>query len=69
MIGILAYGSLIDDPGDEIKPLVKQKIEGVETPFAIEFARSSKSRNGAPTLIPVSQAVCVNPFETLFFRN
>ncbi len=26
---------------------------GVETPFSIEFARSSRSRGGAPTLVPV----------------
>lgn len=55
MIGILAYGSLIDDPGDEIEPLVIEKIDGVKTPFAIEFARKSSTRDNAPTLIPVSQ--------------
>ncbi|HQS57741.1 MAG TPA: hypothetical protein PLU16_03215 [Gallionellaceae bacterium] len=52
-IGILAYGSLIDDPGIEIQPLIVEQRAGVETPFRIEFARSSSTRNGAPTVIPV----------------
>ncbi len=52
-LGILAYGSLGDDPGEEIGPLVVQKIEGVETPFRAEFARTSRTRKGAPTLVPV----------------
>ena len=52
-IGILAYGSLIEDPGVELEPLVSGRIADIETPFNIEFARSSKSRDGAPTVIPV----------------
>lgn len=52
-IGILAYGSLIKDPGLEIFPLIMERILEVETPFSIEFARSSKTRDGAPTVIPV----------------
>lgn len=52
-IGILAYGSLIDDPGDEIKNLIDSRIKNIETPFKIEFARSSGTRGGAPTLVPV----------------
>lgn len=54
-IGILAYGSLIDDPGVEISPLISKRISGIKTPFKIEFARSSKSRDGAPTVVPVEQ--------------
>ncbi|MGB3683110.1 MAG: hypothetical protein WA990_11560 [Rubrobacteraceae bacterium] len=54
-IGILAYGSLGGDPGVEIGPLVVEKIEGVETPFRVEFVRESKTRDGAPTLAPVSE--------------
>lgn len=50
-IGILAYGSLINDSGKEIEPLIIDKIE-CNTPFKVEFARTSKSRGGAPTLIP-----------------
>jgi len=53
-IGILAYGSLIEDPGIELKPLICERIEDVETPFNIEFSRSSSSRDRAPTVVPVS---------------
>ena len=52
-IGILAYGSLIEDPGVELKPLISERISDVNTPFNIEFARSSQSRDGAPTVVPV----------------
>ncbi len=54
-VGILAYGSLVDDPGVEIGPLVVERIESVETPFCVEFARTSRTRGGAPTLVPVSE--------------
>jgi hypothetical protein len=53
MIGILAYGSLIADPGWEINNLIDRTIVKVETPFAVEYARQSKTRSGAPTLVPV----------------
>ena len=52
-IAIVAFGSLIEDPGEEIGPLISDRIKGVRTPFSIEFARSSQKRCGAPTLIPV----------------
>ena len=52
-IGILAYGSLIDDPGYEISDLIIDRIKCV-TPFSIEFARLSSSRDEAPTLVPVA---------------
>ena len=54
-VGILAFGSLLDDPGSEISASLDQKIEGVATPFNVEFARTSDSRDGAPTLVPVDQ--------------
>lgn len=54
-IGILAYGSLITDPGVEIELLIQKKIDNVTTPFRIEFARSSKTRGGAPTVVPVAE--------------
>ena len=38
-VGILAYGSLIDNPGDEIAAATVRTIEEVETPFNVEFAR------------------------------
>lgn len=52
-IGILAYGSLIEEPGREIEPIIRERISDVETPFCIEFARSSLKRDGAPTVVPV----------------
>lgn len=53
-VGILAYGSLISNPGEEICNAIMETYEGVTTPFSVEFARSSKSRRGAPTLVPVA---------------
>ena len=50
-VGILAYGSLIDDPGAEIVPVILWRID-CRTPFKVEFARASKSRKGGPTLVP-----------------
>lgn len=52
-LGILAYGSLKYDPGEEIKATTVSRIKNVLTPFQVEFARSSRSRGGAPTLVPV----------------
>jgi len=52
-VGILAYGSLIADPGDEIRAVMTGTKTGIETPFAVEFARMSTKRAGAPTLVPV----------------
>lgn len=52
-IGILAYGSLIEDPGIELTSLLSERISGIETPFNIEFSRTSISRDGAPTVVPV----------------
>lgn len=53
MHGILAYGSLIANPGTEISENIQEVIDMIETPFTVEFARSSNGRSGAPTLIPV----------------
>lgn len=50
-LGILAFGSLIRDPGSLAPHIVDTRV--VTTPFAVEFARSSRSRGGAPTLVPV----------------
>ena len=52
-VGILAYGSLIADPGVEIGPLIVRRIETL-TPFSVEFARFSATRGGAPTAVPHS---------------
>ncbi len=56
MIGILAYGSLIANPGTELEKIVIRKIP-CETPFFVEYARRSKSRQNAPTLTIVPQNV------------
>jgi hypothetical protein len=53
-IGILAYGSLIDNPGDEIKPSILRE-EDTYTPFYVEFSRLSSTRGDAPTLVPVDK--------------
>lgn len=52
--GVLAYGSLIDNPGAELSAAIVSTIKGVKTPFLVEYARSSGTRGGAPTLIPVA---------------
>lgn len=53
MIGILAYGSLINHPDREIESAITDRKK-VLTPFNVEFARySEKTRGGAPTLVPV----------------
>jgi len=53
MIGILAYGSLITHPGQEISSVLDHVIPDVMTPFPVEYARKSGTRAGAPTLVPV----------------
>ena len=68
-VGILTYGSLGDDPGVEIGPLVVEKIENVETPFRVEFARTSRTRGGAPTLVPVLEGGAFVKAEILVMRE
>jgi hypothetical protein len=51
-VGILAFGSLIDEPGNEISEIEIARIP-CKTPFNVEFARTSSTRGNAPTLIPV----------------
>ena len=53
MIGILAYGSLITHPGQEIASVLDHVIPDVMTPFPVEYTRKSGTRAGAPTLVPV----------------
>jgi hypothetical protein len=65
-VGILAYGSLMSDPGPEIGPLIALRIP-TTTPFPVEYARLSGKRGGAPTVVPheaggaVKAAVLVLP--------
>jgi len=53
-IGILAYGSLLADPREEIAAVTVGRV-AVTTPFCVEYARSSQRRAGAPTLVPVPE--------------
>lgn len=53
-LGILAYGSLIRDPGPELAPLVVDR-RFAATPFNVEFARKSRTRGWAPTLVPFTK--------------
>ena len=57
-MGILAYGSLLTWPGPELLSLIHGRIDGITTPFAVEFARASSRRSGAPTLAPVDTGGC-----------
>lgn len=50
-VGILAYGSLSNCPGDEITEAIAGRAQAF-TPFPVEFARLSHTRGGAPTLVP-----------------
>jgi hypothetical protein len=49
-LGILAFGSLVSDPGFELEKLIKFRLKTL-TPFPVEFGRYSKTRGGAPTLV------------------
>jgi hypothetical protein len=51
-IGILAFGSLISDPGPELESKIILRLK-TPTPFPVEYGRySGKTRGGAPTLVP-----------------
>ena len=63
-VGILAYGSLISDPGEKFKQNRIGTIYDVDTRFRVEFARKSGTevskpgkimRGGAPTLVPFKE--------------
>lgn len=69
-LGILAYGSLVDDPGAEIAAATcGVRSLGIVTPFAVEFARASRSRAGAPTLVPVTSGGRPVPARILLLRE
>lgn len=53
-IGILAYGSLLSDPGARLTGLIEKRLDGVQTPFPVELARACSCRDHAPTLAPVN---------------
>jgi len=53
-IAILAYGSLISDPGAPLGDLIVER-RGSRTPFRVEYSRKSRSRADAPVLVPVER--------------
>jgi cation transport regulator ChaC len=59
-VGIMAYGSLVDEPGVGLDAVTIRRIS-LKTPFLVEFARSSATRDGAPTLIPVREGGALIP--------
>jgi len=67
-IGILAFGSIAEEPGAELAAAVTRRIEA-ETPFAVEFARSSHTRDGAPTLVPVREGGANVPASVLILND
>jgi len=67
-VGILAFGSIIEAPGSELAAAASQWIK-VETPFCVEFTRSSRTRDGAPTLVPVSEGGGHVPARVLVFNH
>ena len=54
-VGVLAFGSLIWAPEPDLDAVVADRIDGVVTPFNVEFARKSKSRGYGPTLVRVGK--------------
>jgi hypothetical protein len=48
-IAIVAYGSLIYEPGEALAELV-QETEPYRTPFSVEYGRQSKKWGGGPVL-------------------
>ena len=67
-VGILAFGSIVEEPGGELEAVVSRRIE-VETPFSVEYARSSRTRDGAPTLVPVGRGGAHIPASVLVLDN
>jgi hypothetical protein len=68
-VGILAFGSVVKQPGADLQALVVRRIEWVETPFAVEFARSSRTRDGAPTMVPVEGGGTTLPASILVLED
>ncbi|OWK26592.1 hypothetical protein AJ87_05965 [Rhizobium yanglingense] len=47
---------MINEPGAELEKVIARRMSaGISTPFPVEFARSSRSRKGGPTLVPVEE--------------
>jgi hypothetical protein len=66
-LGILAYGSLIGDPREEIADAtVKTLTTGIISPFSVEFARSSRTRKGGQRWCPLRMVGLLLPLEFSF---
>jgi cation transport regulator ChaC len=52
-VAILAYGSLVVDPGEELAALIHEQTHPYRTPFAVEYARLSPHRSQGPVLTVV----------------
>lgn len=50
-VAIMAYGSLIDDPGPELAAVITSSTPRL-TPFPVEYARASPRWGGGPVLVP-----------------
>lgn len=50
--GVLAYGSLLTDPGVELAEVIAERRSTI-TPFTVEYACSNQEYAGAPFLAPV----------------
>lgn len=58
-VGILAFGSLINEPGPELNARIVMRIK-TPTPFPVEYGRySGRTRGGAPTLVPHCKGAAV----------
>jgi acyl transferase domain-containing protein len=68
MLGILAFGSLRNDPGEELEAATTSR-QPMRTPFRVEFARVSEKRGRAPTLVPVVSGGAVVEAEVLVLND
>lgn len=50
-LAILAYGSLLDEPGPELAAVVVGRVP-CRTPFGVEYGRASQRWGGGPVLVP-----------------
>lgn len=50
-IAIMAYGSLLHEPGPELAPLIVAR-RPCRTPFPVEYGRASQRWGGGPVLVP-----------------
>lgn len=50
-VAVMAYGSLLYDPGPELGPLIQERLPR-RTPFPVEYGRVSAKWGGGPVLVP-----------------